>query len=348
MTLNKNNKTKEVTMGTESRLSKTIKGKLAVAYRYVMYGPEGVGKSSLAADAPSPIFLDIDDGSAGLDVARYPFRDEDGGHVPLTYAEVIGALEDLEANPHEYKTLVIDTADRLEALMWKHILKRDSVPSALNKSGKEFHSIEEFGYGKGYQLAVDEWRELGRRLDALRSKRGMTIVILAHTQIRTFKNPEGEDYDRYSLRINEKAAGFLREWADTTGFACFEEGGSKLDPDAKAKGYSTGRRLLKLVRTATYDAKTRLALPEQVELDPDHPWAPLAAAITKSDAQTPVSLAADIEIELARIGDADISAKVHEGVAKAVAENNKGALGRCLLKLQKTKPKEGKESVTNV
>lgn len=336
-------------MGTESRLSKAIKGKLAVAYRYVMYGPEGVGKSSLAADAPNPIFFDVDDGSAGLDVTRYKFRDDDaGGHVPLSYAEVIAALEDLENNEHDYKTLVIDTADRLEALMWKHILKRESQPSALNKSGKEFHSIEEFGYGKGYQLAVDEWRELCRRLDALRSKRGMTIVILAHTQIRTFKNPEGEDYDRYSLRINEKAGGFLREWADTTGFACFEEGGSKLDPDAKAKGYSTGRRLLKLVRTATYDAKTRLALPEEVELASDHPWAPLAEAIAKSDSQTPVTLAADIETELGRIADAEISAKVRDGVKKAVAENNKGALGRCLLKLKKTQPKEGKENVNHV
>ena len=331
-----------------SRLEKVNKGKLAVAYRYVVYGPEGVGKSSLAADAQSPIFLDVDDGSAGLDVARYPFRDGPGGHVPLTYAEVLTALEDLAGNGHAYKTVVIDTADRLEALMWKHILERESVPSALNKSGKKFHSIEEFGYGKGYQLAVDEWRDLCRRLDLLRTQCGMTIIILAHAQIRTFKNPEGEDYDRYSLRINEKAGGFLREWADTTGFACFEEGGSKLDPDAKAKGYSTGRRLLKLVRTATYDAKTRLALPPEVELDPAHPWAPLAAAVDDSDKQTPITLADSIKVELARLNDSELSTKVNAEVAKAVADNNKGALGRYLNALRKRTPKEGKGNVTNV
>ena len=333
-------------MGT--MLDKVKKGKLAAAYRYVIYGPEGIGKSSLAADAEDPIFMDIDDGSAGLDVARYPFREGPGGHVPLSYAEVTFGLEDLANNPHEFKTLVLDTADRLEALMWKHILKRESQPSALNKSGKEFHSIEEFGYGKGYQLAVDEWRELCRRLDLLRTQRGMTIVILAHAQIRTFKNPEGDDYDRYSLRINEKAGGFLREWADTTGFACFEEGGSKLYPDAKAKGYSTGRRLLKLVRTATYDAKTRLALDPEVELDPAHPWAPLAAAVAKSDAETPVTLADAIAVELKRLNDEILSAKVNAEVAKAVADNNKGALGRYLNALKKRQPKEGKESVTNV
>jgi hypothetical protein len=327
-----------------SRLDKINKGKLAVAYRYVIYGPEGVGKSSLAADSLDPIFLDIDDGSAGLDVARYSFRDGPGGHVPLSYQEILDAIEDLAANAHSYKTVVIDTADRLEALMWKHILKRESQPSALNKSGKEFHSIEEFGYGKGYQLAVDEWRDLCRRLDLLRTQRGMTVVVLAHAQIRTFKNPEGDDYDRYSLRINEKAGGFLREWADTTGFACFEEGGAKLDPDAKAKGYSTGKRLLKLVRTATYDAKTRLALPEQVELDPSHPWAPLAAAVVDSDNQTPVTLAAAIKVELVRLNDSELSAKVNAEVAKAIADNNKGALGRYLNVLRKRQPRAANES----
>lgn len=327
-----------------SRLDKINKGKLAVAYRYVIYGPEGVGKSSLAADALAPIFLDVDDGSAGLDVARYSFRDGPGGHVPLSYQEILDAIEDLAANAHSYKTVVIDTADRLEALMWKHILKRESQPSALNKSGKEFHSIEEFGYGKGYQLAVDEWRDLCRRLDLLRTQRGMTVVILAHAQIRTFKNPEGDDYDRYSLRINEKAGGFLREWADTTGFACFEEGGAKLDPDAKAKGYSTGKRLLKLVRTATYDAKTRLALPEQVELDPSHPWAPLAAAVVDSDNQTPITLATAIKAELVRLNDPELSEKVNVEVAKAVADNNKGALGRYLNVLRKRQPRAANES----
>src|ERR1700690_2473427 len=97
-------------------LDKVKKGKLAVAYRFLIYGPEGIGKSSLAADSLDPIFMDIDDGSAGLDVARYPFRDGPGGHVPLSYAEVTAGLDDLATNPHNFKTLVLDTADRLEVL----------------------------------------------------------------------------------------------------------------------------------------------------------------------------------------------------------------------------------------
>jgi hypothetical protein len=330
-----------------SRLGKVTKGKLATAYRFLVYGPEGVGKSSLAADAERPIFFDVDDGSASLDVTRYQFHDGEGGHVPQSYDQVRAAISDLLNNNHEFKSLVLDTADRLESLVWRHILTRESGhQSAMNKAGKTFTNIEDFGYGKGYQLALDEWRSLCRALDELRNRKQMNIIILAHAQIRTFKSPDSEDFDRYSLRLNEKAGGFLREWSDLTGFACFEEVASKLGDGDRAKGFSTGRRLLKLTRTATYDAKTRLALPEQVELDPAHPWGPLAMAVEVSEEQTVTTLAEAIEIELARLKDEALSVKVRGTVAVAVTDNNKGALGRYLNALAKRNPKEV-EGVTN-
>lgn len=319
-----------------SRLSSVIKGKLACAKRYVVYGPEGVGKSSLAADAPNPIFFDVDDGSAGLDVARYQFHDGPGGQVPLSYEEVVAGIDDLIENAHDFQTLVVDTLDRLEAILWAYVVKHESGrKSAMNKGGVKFDSILELGYGNGYALAVDEWRRLACKLDLLRSRKNMSIVMLAHAQIRTFKNPEGEDFDRYSLRLNDKAAGFIREWADVTGFACFEQAAGKLGEEERAKGYSTGRRLLKLTRTATYDAKTRLALPEQVELDPAHPWKPLADAVADSDAQTPVTLASAIEAELANTDSSDLISRVKKATAEAVSKNDKGALSRILHALQK-------------
>ena len=333
-------------MAMISRLDKVIKGKIACAKRFVVYGPEGVGKSSLAADSPSPIFFDVDDGSAGIDVPRYKFRDEPSGYVPLTYEEVLSAIEDLNENPHSYQTLVIDTADRLESLLWRFVVQHESGrKSAMNKGGVSFESVLDLGYGNGFSLAVEEWRRLTKKLDELRMKRNMAIVILAHAQIRTFKNPLGEDYDQYSLRVHEKAGAYLREWADVTGFACYEETSGKLkgDEDGRAKGYSTGRRLLKLAKTATYFAKTRLALPDQVELEPAHPWAPLAAAVVDSYAHTPVTLAAAIEVELIRLGDEDVATKARVHVSKGLADNDKGALSRVLNRLKSLKPKEGKE-----
>ena len=304
-----------------SRLAAVQRGRIAAAYRYVFYGTEGVGKSTLAAHAPEPIWFDVEDGSGRLDVARYPFRDGDGGHVPTSYADVLAGLDDLATNDHPYKTLVIDTADRLEALIHRHVCERD------RKSG-----IEEYGYGKGYQVALDEVRGLCARLDRLRIARGMNVILLAHATIRTFKNPEGEDFDRYHLRIHEKAAGFIKEWADVAGFIRFEEGAHLAKGGARAKGYSTGRRMLHLARTAAYDAKTRLSLPEEIELDTVNPWAPLAAAVTQQG--DPAALMALIEAELAKAADEALVAKVRSAVETAAKAGDAAALSRYLERIR--------------
>lgn len=310
-----------------SRLAGIKATKLHEPTRLLVYGVEGVGKSSMAAAAPAPIWADIEGGSGHLQVTRYPFRDGPGGHVPTSYSDVLAALDDLGAASHGFQTLVLDTVDRLESLIWQHICKRASKP------GKEITSIEEFGYGKGYVMAIDEWRGLCLRLDRLRSTKGMNIILLGHCQIRTFKSPDTDDWDRYSLRLHDKAAGFLKEWADVTGFACFEEGASALG-EARAKGYSTGKRLLKLERTAAYDAKSRIPLPPQVELDPADPWAPFAAALQQGEHMEAPEIAALIAAETKRIGDAALTEKVEAAVKKAVAEKNTATLGRYLMELK--------------
>jgi hypothetical protein len=295
-----------------SRLGNAIKGRLQTSQRCVFYGPEGVGKSTLAAFSPEPIWVDCEDGTGHLDVARYEFREEVGGHVPNSLDEVMGAILDLTDNDHDYKTLVIDTADRFEALLYEHILSRDSKP------GKVLNGIEDYGYGKGYQTALDQWRVVCARLDTLRMRRGMSIVFLAHASIKPFKNPEGEDYDRFGLRLQEKSAGFLREWADLVGFCQFEEGAGRLDKDQKkAKGFSTGKRLLRMTRTAAFDAKCRLPLPDMVPLEVGNPWAPLAAAIDASRNLTPVQLVGEIDEQLGILGDDELTKKVGHAITNA-------------------------------
>lgn len=314
-----------------SRLASIKRGRLAAPLRFCFYGPEGVGKSTLAAHAPDPIWFDIEDGSGRLDVARYQFRDGDGGHVPQTYPEIIAGLDDLITNPHNFQTLVFDTLDRLEALMWSWMLARDS------KVGKVLTSIEDYGYGKGYMRAIDEWRAFCLRLDRLRSSRRMSVIFLGHAQVRLYKAPEGEDYDRYHLRINEKAAGFIKEWTDVTGFCCFEEFATQLG-DSRPKGTSTGRRLLKLERTAAFDAKSRIALPKEVELDPANPWAPFAQAVNDGVNMTAAQIAALIDAEVARIGDTALAVKVAAFVKDTLAKEDTATLNRSLLKLRDMKP----------
>lgn len=320
---------------SNSRLAKVQRGKLKDPLRIMIYGTEGVGKSTLAAHAPSPLWLDIEDGSGRLDVARYPFRDEPGGHVPRSYEEVVAAVDDLIATPSDFKTLVIDTADRLEALVWRYIVDRDSVKV---KGGLQ--NVDDYGFGKGYQIAVDEWRNLCARVDRLRVVRGMSVVVLAHAQVRTFKSPESEDFDRYTLQINDKLGGFLKGWADVVGFACFE-GGAKRAPGTKqVKGWSTDRRLLRLVRTAAYDAKGRGGMPAELELDPTNPWAPLAKAIDDAAGLTAEQLAALISGEAARIGDDELTAKVDAAVKTAVEKNETDTLNRYLQDLRRRETKQ--------
>lgn len=264
---------------------------------WLIYGPEGVGKSSLAADADSPILLDIEGGADHIDVARYSFRDGARGHVPHTFAEVQAALDDLAANDHVFKTVIVDTIDALEALIFTHICKTADKPK---------NSIEDFGYGKGYVMAIDEWRQVLAKLERIRAK-GITVIMLGHSVIKPFKNPLGEDYDRYQLRMHDKAASLLKERSEVVGFLRFNEGAAHLPGDdsrgARPRGFSNNQRVLHFMRNAAWDAKSRLPLPDRITVGAQHPWQEIAATLADERAQTDDDLRAVIAEELARLGE---------------------------------------------
>jgi hypothetical protein len=322
--------------GKPSRISAIKRGQLRSSLRHLFYGPEGVGKSSLAADAPNPLFVDVEGGADNIDVARYMFRDEEGGHVPRSYAEVTAAIDDLIANPgHGFETLVLDTIDALEALVHRHVCETN---------GKT--SIEEFGFGKGYQVALDEFRRFLAQLDGLRSK-GVQVVMLGHSIVKTFKNPEGEDYDRYQLRVHDKTGGLIKEWCDIVGFVRFDGGAMKLKGDAsqakRARGWSTGKRVVHLARDAAWDAKSRLSMPAEIDLDVAHPWGPFAAAETNTRDVSSEDLAAQITAELDRIGVEEFTTAAGRATSRAavlamVAKSDASTVTRILAGLKATNP----------
>lgn len=326
-----------VALPRASKLSGVQRGRLAVPLRYLFYGPEGIGKTTLGSDAPSPILFDIEGGSPELDVSRYPFRDGSGGHVPLTYEEVLLGIDDLLTTPHEYLTLVIDTIDALESLIHAHVCK---IASKAN--------IEAFGYGKGYKVALTSVRELLSRLDALRA-RGMQIILIGHSWVRTFKNPEGEDFDRYQLCMHDLAAAQVKDWCDVVGFMRFEGGGAKLQNDGaqapRARGWSSGRRLVHLAREAAWDAKSRLSLPAEVELSVASPWAPFAEARDTARDATAESLISAVLAEVDRITLGDRAAEFVTAAGRRtsfsdinaiIAKGDAGSLTRVLAGLKAT------------
>jgi AAA domain-containing protein len=278
-------------------VSNVIKGKVEVPDRILIYGVEGIGKSTFAASAPSPIFIEPEsDGTARLDTQRFP--------RPESWRDVLDAVESLTVDAHGFQTLVIDTLDAAEGLLWRHICERDRKAS-----------IEDYGYGKGYVAALDEWRAFLAVLEQLRRVKKMGIVLVAHSWIKTFKNPEGEDFDRYEMKLHNKAAGLLREWCDAVLFAHYETYSVKASDEkgVKAKGVSTGARVIHTQRSAAWDAKNRYSLPEMLPLNFDD-YAGACRAHRPSD---PDALRVSIAEKLEAIGDAELSAKVQAMIDKA-------------------------------
>lgn len=227
-------------------LAAVTRGRLVQPLRVLLYGPEGVGKSTFASNAPAPVFIGPEDGTATLDIARFP--------EPRTWADLFDAIGTLGTDSHVYQTVVLDTLDWIEPLCWRHVCQKAGKPD-----------VEAFGYGKGYLAALDEWRLLISALDALRRTKGMHVVLLAHAVIRTFKNPEGDDYDRWGLKLNEKAGGLLKEWADAVLFANYETLVAK--DGNRGKGVGGGARFIHTERRAAFDAKNRHDLDDRLPLD---------------------------------------------------------------------------------
>lgn len=279
-------------MPNKMTLDRLVVGKKQQPVRVLLYGVEGIGKSTFGASAPRPIFIGAEDGTAHLDVARFP--------MPETWQDVRDAIRTLTVDPHDFQTLVIDTLDHAEPLLWAHICKRDNMPN-----------VEAYGYGKGYQAALDEWRVLLADLERLRAAKKMNLIFLAHSWIKSFKNPEGDDFDRYELKLNAKASGLIKENVDAVLFANYETFASKDAKTKRVKGVSTGARFIYTTRTAAYDAKNRYDLPESMPLD----WTEFKQAV---DSHTPASVGALLaEIQRKAEKLPAIAEKVAEGIKRA-------------------------------
>lgn len=261
------------------RLTNVVKGKIKRPVRIVVYGPEGVGKSTFGAGAPKPIFLGAEDGTAQLDVTRFP--------APERWEDVLEALRVLGTDAHDYESLVVDSLDWIEPLIWQYVCKRDDQAN-----------IEAYGYGKGYQVALDEWRRLLAGFEFLTRSKPMHLILLAHSWIKPFKNPAGEDFDRYELKLHAKASGLIKEWSEAVLFANWETFAKKDERTKRVRGVSSGARLLYTERHAAYDAKNRYHLPDEISLS----WGDFDAAVTAGSPAPAADIRAEILRKAAAIG----------------------------------------------
>ena len=210
--------------------------------RLLIYGTEGIGKSTLAAQAPGAIVIPTEDGLDQIDCDSFP--------LARSFDDVLAYLTALATEEHEYKTVVIDSADWLERLIFDQVCKQYGAKSIEKVDG---------GYGKGYVHALTQWRQVIDALRYLREQKGMIVVLLAHAKIEKFADPESTSFDRFSPRLNKNAAALLCEWCDAILLATREHGAAKGEK-------SGGERILRCVGTPACLAKNRYDLPETLPL----------------------------------------------------------------------------------
>lgn len=187
---------------SNSRLARVTTGRTAAPPRIVCYGTEGIGKSTWATGAPHPIVVQTEDGLGQLEVARF--------EVAVKLEDVQYDLNALEQEDHDYQTVVVDSLDWLERIIWDSVCQEYGVTSIEQAAG---------GFGKGYGEALGHWRNILGQLDRLRDRRGMAVILLAHSKVERFEDPETAGYDRYAPRLHKSASSLVCEWADAVLFA---------------------------------------------------------------------------------------------------------------------------------
>ncbi len=225
------------------------RGKIAKAQKVVVYGPEGIGKTTFAAQFPNPLFIDTEGSTEHYDVARTD--------APQSWSILMAQLQEVKMT-RPCGTIVIDTADWAEKLCIEHICAK-----------YKWDGIEAPGYGKGYTYLAEEFGKLLNLLSDV-AEAGVNVVITAHAAMRKFEQPdEAAGYDRWELKLQKKIAPMIKEWADAVLFVNYKTIVETVSSGmGQAKGKARGnKRVMYCQHHACWDAKNRWGLPEEVPFD---------------------------------------------------------------------------------
>jgi len=232
-----------------------VSGRIEKAKKVVLYGPEGIGKSSLAGNFPNPVFIDTEGSTTEMEIDRLK--------RPTSWTMLLQQIDFVKGQVGRFKTLVIDTVDWAEMLCNQHVCSQHNVKG-----------IEDFGYGKGYVYATEEF---GRFLNKLTEviEAGMNVVLTAHSQIVKFEQPdEMGAYDRYQLKLGRgtgsRTAALIKEWADMVLFLNYKTYSVATDQSGKKFKAQGGERVMYTTHHPAWDAKNRFGLPDELPLDYSH------------------------------------------------------------------------------
>lgn len=228
-----------------------VSGKTKQPPRGIIYGGDGVGKSTFASQANSPVFLDIEGGLGNIENNRIDLVDQ-------PFSTVLEGLRYLYKQDHNYKTVVIDSLDWLERKILAAVCEE-----------KKVDSVESLPYGKGWVFALTQWADVIKALDYLRKDKGMEIILIAHAKVRQVSDPTVSAFSRWDLQLNDKASAVLKQWADWVGFAGTETVVVSKPGEfgrTQVRATSSGERWIWLNEEPAYDAKNRFGITEKLPL----------------------------------------------------------------------------------
>jgi hypothetical protein len=228
--------------------------------RLLVHGPQGMGKTSLSAEFPNPIIIQPEDGTP-KDMAITTFGEINN------FDQVMDAIKTLYTDEHQFKTLIIDTMDRLEPMVWDKTCENN-----------KWKSIEDPGYGKGYVAADELWRKLITGCNMLRQKHGMTIIYIAHSNIERFDDPTSAPYNRYDIRLHKRASAMLQDEVDAILFINQDLTVKATDVGFKKevrRAEGGGVRWINCAPNPAFTAKNRFGMPDRLLFEPGEGYAQL-------------------------------------------------------------------------
>lgn len=294
-----------------SILSKVSSGKKIGAQIHTIAGNNGVGKTTFAAAFPKPIVLDLENGSLHLDVNRIAAENL------RSLDQVRAALKEILSTSHDFLTVILDSVESLEGLIFDTVCKEGKVDSIEKYDG---------GYGKGYTRAREIMREIMIDLQSLKDK-GISTVLVAHTQTKTHTDPAtNQTYDRVIMRCNDKMAAIIRDLSDNVFYASYKV--FMATEKGKEKAFGDGQRVLFCQWRPGFDAKNRLELPLELPLS----YSAFVEACEQKPEANVETLISEIK-EIASGLDAQLKTKVNEQIEKF--KNNSSKLQEIKTRIMK-------------